>query len=158
MTPEEIDNLPYRPCVGVVVLNDDGQIFGGERIDTPGAWQMPQGGIDKGESARDAALRELVEETSIPAVAVAIVGESAGWLRYDLPAEVIPHRWQGRYRGQEQKWFLMQFSGQDSDVRIDTVDPEFSRWQWMSSEEMLESIVPFKRSLYADVFREFNLS
>ncbi|MEO0912172.1 MAG: RNA pyrophosphohydrolase [Pseudomonadota bacterium] len=157
MTPEEISVLPYRPCVGLVVRNAKGLIFAGERIDTPGAWQMPQGGVDAGEDARAAALRELVEETSIRPEAVEIVGETAEGLRYDLPVEVIPHRWGGRYRGQEQKWFLLAFRGQDAEIRLETAEPEFARWQWMAAADLLESIVPFKRDLYARVFAEFGL-
>ncbi len=157
MTPEEIKELPYRPCVGLVVQNADGLIFAGERIDTPGAWQMPQGGVDKGEDAQTAALRELVEETSIIPQAVDIIGETVDWLRYDLPVEVIPNRWGGRYRGQEQKWFLLSFLGVDADIRLETAEPEFARWQWMAAADLLESIVPFKRDLYGQVFREFGL-
>lgn len=156
MTEEEIRALPYRPCVGVMVVNGAGQVWAGKRIDNPGdAWQMPQGGIDPGEDPRDAALRELVEETSIPADAVEVLGETDGWLPYDLPHDLVPKLWKGRFRGQEQKWFLLRFTGDDSLVRIDTDDPEFSHWAWMEPGELVEKIVPFKRGIYDAVFAAF---
>lgn len=147
--------LPYRPCVGLVVADPRGLIFAGERIDTPGAWQMPQGGIDAGETPADAALRELEEETSIPRRLVDIETETAGWVRYDLPVEVIPHRWGGRFRGQKQKWFLLRFRGADADIGLETAHPEFARWQWMGPQALLDNIVPFKRAVYAAVIAEF---
>lgn len=148
--------LPYRPCVGIVLINSDGLIFAGQRIDNPGpAWQMPQGGIDKGESPRSAALRELGEETGVTPQHVEILRESSDWHRYDLPADLIGKIWRGRYRGQEQRWFAMRFLGAEADIRIDTDEPEFSRWRWMDKETLLDRIVPFKRDLYAAVFDEF---
>lgn len=156
MTPEEINRLPYRPCVGVMLVNAQGQIFAGRRIDTEAtAWQMPQGGIDAGEDPRTAALRELWEETGVPETLVTIEGETPGWLAYDLPHEIVPRIWKGRYRGQNQRWFLMRFLGSDSDIRIATDHPEFSDWRWIGPDEMLDHIVPFKRALYQKVICAF---
>lgn len=156
MTPEEIAKLPYRPCVGVMLVNQTGQVFVGQRIDNPtDAWQMPQGGIDKGEDPRDAALRELWEETGVVAGKVVIEAETEKWLPYDLPHELVPRLWKGRYRGQEQKWYLMRFQGEDADVNIQTAHPEFSEWRWLPSDELVDKIVPFKREVYQMVLNEF---
>lgn len=156
MTAAEIEALPYRRCVGLVVVNREGLIFAGKRIDNPGdAWQMPQGGVDKGEAPRDAALRELGEETGISSERVSIIAESAVWIPYDLPHELVPKLWKGRYKGQEQKWFLLRFFGEDSDIRIDTEHPEFSDWRWLAAETVIEKIVPFKRRSYESVLAEF---
>jgi putative (di)nucleoside polyphosphate hydrolase len=156
VTPEQIAALPYRPCVGVMLANDAGQVFVGQRIDWPEpAWQMPQGGVDPGEHPRDAALRELEEETGVPPDLVRVEAETAGWIPYDLPPEIVPKRWGGRYRGQEQKWFLMRFLGTDDQVRIETAEPEFSRWKWSDPSELLDKIVAFKREVYARVLDEF---
>lgn len=156
MTPEDIEKLPYRPCVGVMLVNPVNRVFVGQRRDseTP-AWQMPQGGIDPGEEPREAALRELWEETGLPAELVSVEAETRGWLPYDLPYELVPHIWKGRYRGQEQKWFLLRFHGTDEDVNIQTAQPEFSEWRWLPHEELVAQIVPFKREVYARVLREF---
>ena len=153
--PTEVSDLPYRPCVGVVLSNADGLVFAGERVDLPGAWQMPQGGIDKGETPREAALRELEEETGVSPDLVTVEAETEGWVAYDLPADIIPRIWKGRFRGQEQKWFLMRFHGEDSQVRIDTEHPEFSAWQWLPADEVIAQIVPFKRGVYEAVIAEF---
>ena len=155
MTPEEIEQLPYRPCVGVMVVNKDGMVFAGRRCDTPDAWQMPQGGIDDGETPRDAALRELEEETSIARGRVALIAESADWIAYDLPHQLVPKIWKGRFRGQKQRWFLFRFTGHDDEIDLSTAHPEFDAWQWMEPDDLIRSIVPFKRATYTKVLAEF---
>ena len=156
MTPEEIAKLPYRRNVGVMLVNEAGHAFVGQRIDseTP-AWQMPQGGIDAGETPKDAALRELEEETGVTADLVTVEAETDGWLSYDLPHDIVAKIWKGRFRGQEQKWFLLRFHGNDDQVRIDTDHPEFSQWCWLSADEVLDQIVPFKRPVYEQVIAAF---
>ncbi len=148
-------DLPYRPCVGVVLANADGLIFTGERIDTPGAWQMPQGGIDKGEDPTEAALRELEEETGLPANLVKVESEHPEWVIYDLPDHLVGKLWKGRYRGQKQKWFLLRFTGQDGDIDIAKHDKEFARWRWSTPDEVLPDIVPFKQDVYDQVIATF---
>ena len=156
MTPEEISKLPYRQNVGLMVLNADGDVFVGQRKDNDvAAWQMPQGGIDEGEDPETAALRELEEETGISADLVTIEAVSAGWVPYDLPHKLVPKLWKGRYRGQEQKWFLLRFNGADAQVNIQTEHPEFSKWQWLKTAELVDNIVPFKRDVYVKVIEEF---
>lgn len=156
MTPEDILKLPYRPCAGVMLVNADHKVFVGQRRDNQTqAWQMPQGGIDPGEDPREAALRELWEETGVTADLVRIEAETDGWVPYDLPHDLVPHLWKGRYRGQEQKWFLMRFQGSDADVNIATPEPEFSDWRWLPQNELVANIVPFKREVYARVLKEF---
>ncbi len=156
MTPQDIAKLPYRPCVGVMLTNVDGRVFVGQRIDQDAtAWQMPQGGIDPGEAPRDAALRELWEETGVPADLVTVEAETSGWVPYELPHDLVPRIWKGRYKGQEQKWFLLRFHGQDSDVNIETDHPEFSKWQWLAPDQLITNIVPFKRAVYEKVMAEF---
>jgi len=156
MTEEEILKLPYRPCVGVMVLNGDGLIWSGRRIDNPDdAWQMPQGGVDEGEDPRAAALRELREETSIPPSSAEIIGEMDDWIPYDLPYDLVPKLWNGRFRGQTQKWFAIRFNGADDLINIKTSDPEFSHWAWMRSSDLINKIVPFKRHIYEQVFAQF---
>ena len=156
MTPEEIAKLPYRRNVGVMVINADGNVWVGQRNDRyKDAWQMPQGGIDKGEDARAAALRELEEETGITPDLVEVVAESDGYIPYELPHDLIPQLWKGKYRGQEQKWFLLRFAGTDAQVNIDTDHPEFSAWRWMPPVELPDAIVPFKRDVYVAVLEAF---
>ncbi len=156
MTPEEIAQLPYRPCVGVMLMNANRDVFVGQRIDNyKDAWQMPQGGVDKGEAPRDAALRELWEETGVDPALVSIVAETPNWLPYELPHDLVPKLWKGRYRGQEQKWFLMHFSGEDRDINIATEHPEFSLWRWIPTDELVANIVPFKRDVYEAVLDAF---
>lgn len=147
--------LPYRDCAGVVLRNADGLVFAGQRIDTPGAWQMPQGGIDPGETPRQAALRELEEEIGVSPGLVEVLGETPDWVRYDLPPELLGKVWKGRFGGQRQKWFLLDFHGTDRDIRIDTAHPEFDSWRWLRAGDLIERIVPFKRDVYREVFAAF---
>ena len=156
MTPEEIAKLPYRRNVGVMLVNAAGHAFVGQRLDNDtAAWQMPQGGIDKGETPQDAALRELEEETGVLPSLVTVVAETEGWIAYDLPHDIVPRIWKGRYRGQEQKWFLMRFEGSDDQVNIDVDHPEFSEWRWLPVDQLVASIVPFKRAVYEQVLEAF---
>lgn len=149
-----MSDLPYRPCVGVMLVNAQGLVFVGERIDTPGAWQMPQGGIDNGETHVAAALRELEEETGVTGDLVSIAAETTDWITYDLPDHLIGKLWKGKFRGQKQMWVLMRFHGEDAEVAIDTAHPEFSAWEWCTPEELVERIVPFKRTVYEAVVAE----
>jgi putative (di)nucleoside polyphosphate hydrolase len=156
MTPEDIAKLPYRRCVGVMLVNGAGDVFVGQRRDRDqDAWQMPQGGVDEGEAPRDAALRELEEETGILRDLVTVEAETENWLPYDLPHDLVPNIWKGRYRGQEQKWFLLRFKGRDDQVNIATAEPEFSAWRWLPAAKLVAGIVPFKRAVYTAVLKEF---
>ncbi|MGZ0247991.1 MAG: RNA pyrophosphohydrolase [Alphaproteobacteria bacterium] len=152
-----IQNQPppsgYRPCVGILLLDSDGAIFVGERIDTPGAWQMPQGGIDKGETATEAVFRELKEETGIEAAE--LLGISDIWRSYDLPPALAAKAWGGRFRGQAQLWSALRFTGTRNDIDIQTEHAEFSQWKWTDPTTLLSEIVDFKRDLYAEVLAEF---
>lgn len=153
-TPQAIARLPYRPGVGIMLLNRRGQVFVARRIDTDAeAWQMPQGGIDAGETPETAARRELLEEVGTDDAV--LLGESRRWFRYDLPAELVPVVWGGRFRGQEQKWFAFRFTGADNDIDIATEHPEFTDWKWIDFAELPRLIVPFKRQLYIDLVAEF---
>ena len=150
------EKLPYRPCVGVMLTNPAGLVFVGQRRDSDvPAWQMPQGGIDKGETPREAGLRELLEETGVTEDLVRVLAETEGWLRYDLPAHLLGRVWGGKYRGQEQKWLLVRFMGRDDQIRIDTDHPEFSEWRWLPPEALAAHIVAFKRPVYEAVLAEF---
>ena len=147
--------LPYRPGAGVVLVNDDGLIWAGLRIDsTVEAWQMPQGGIDKGEDPEKAAYRELYEETGMETVT--LLGRSKGWINYDLPAELIGIGLKGKYRGQTQAWFAFRFTGDDSEFDLAAHgEPEFDAWRWGALEEAPDLIVPFKRDVYQQVVAAF---
>jgi len=152
--PVHPSGLPYRAGVGIMLLNADGLVFTGQRLDSKlEAWQMPQGGIDPGEEPRTTAFRELAEETGI--TKAEIIGESREWLYYDLPDELIGTIWRGRYCGQRQKWFAMRFLGTNADVDIATEHAEFRSWRWSTLPELSAMIVPFKRDLYAAVLAEF---
>lgn len=154
-TPGGGPSARYRRGVGIVVVNGQGLIFAGCRHDTAGAWQMPQGGLDKGEQPRRAALRELAEETGIGAASVTLLAETPGWLRYDLPPEIAARIWGGNYRGQEQRWFLFRFTGDDREIDIGGAHSEFAEWRWMRAADLLAAIVPFKRAIYDRVVAAF---
>lgn len=156
------EDLPYRACVGVMLLNKDGQVFIGRRIggiehvDDLHVWQMPQGGIDPGEDAWTAARRELTEETNVRSVER--LAEVSDWLTYDIPRTVAGRTWKGRYRGQRQKWYAMRFTGKDDEINV--VSPaghkqEFVNWRWEPMKNLPELIVPFKRPVYERVVQEF---
>lgn len=150
--------LPYRPCVGVMLVNGQGLVFVGKRIDTREGdfWQMPQGGIDEGEDVRAAALRELWEETGVTEQHVTLLAQTREELLYDLPDELLGKLWGGRYRGQRQHWILARFTGEDHHVALDAHDPaEFNDWKWVRPEELAELIVPFKKRVYRAVVDEF---
>ena len=155
--------LPYRPCVGMMVLNREGLVFigrrsgGPEHVDDIHVWQMPQGGVDPGEDIYRAALRELREETSISSVE--LLAESSDWLAYDLPPDVAAHAWKGRYRGQRQKWYALRFTGAESEINVehppDGHEPEFVAWRWEPMQNLPDLIIPFKRAVYQKVVAEF---
>lgn len=147
-------DLPYRLGVGVVLLNAEGHVFVAQRIDTPGAWQLPQGGIDKNEDPVLAVMRELEEE--IGTNNAKIIAETDGWLTYDLPKDVRKKVWKGKYRGQKQKWYAMRFLGQDDDIDLEAdKHPEFSEWRWTGMLGLPDLIVPFKRDLYVEIVDSF---
>ncbi len=147
--------LPYRLGVGIILLNPANRVFAARRIDTKAeAWQMPQGGIDDGETPEKAVMRELKEETGTDKAG--IIGTSDKWYTYDLPDALVPVIWGGRYRGQKQKWFVLRFLGRDCDINIATDEPEFSEWRWVKPETLPDMIVPFKRELYAELVRDFS--
>lgn len=144
----------YRPCVGIMLLNRDGQVLVAQRIDMPSDhWQMPQGGIDPGEDVRAAAMRELKEE--IGTNQAKIIAESEDWLSYDVPLDLKTRLWGGRYRGQMQKWLVMRFTGSDDDIDLDTHHPEFKAWKWVDIDTLPDLIVPFKRDLYIQLVARY---
>jgi len=155
MTKPTAENLPYRPAVGMMLLNRDGLVFVGKRIDqTQEAWQMPQGGIDDGEDPKTAALRELEEE--IGTRNVELLREHPGWLLYDLPSHLVGEVWKGKYRGQKLKWIALRFLGRDSEINVATSHAEFSEWRWFKSADVLGVVVPFKRDVYAAALSAFD--
>lgn len=148
--------LPYRPAVGVMLLNREGKALVGQRLDsTLEAWQLPQGGLDEGETPEQGAFRELEEETGIPSRLVEIVARCPVELTYDLPDDLVGKMWKGRWRGQRQTWFLARFLGEDSDVNIETAEPEFRAWKWAEPAELPAMIVPFKKQLYEQLLEAF---
>jgi putative (di)nucleoside polyphosphate hydrolase len=159
----DYENLPYRPCVGVMLFNSKGLVFigrrteGPEHVDDTHAWQMPQGGVDAEEDPWPAALRELYEETNITSVEK--LAESSGWLSYDIPRDIIGHAWKGKYRGQTQKWYALRFTGEESEIDVRSPagghKPEFSEWRWERLERLPDLIIPFKREVYEQVIEEF---
>jgi len=154
-----MDKRPYRPCAGFMLANKHSQIFVGQRIDTEyqNAWQMPQGGLDPGEDAEVAALRELKEETGVGRELVKVISRTKKPFCYDLPPELSAKLWDGMYRGQEQHWFLGKFTGKDSDINLEAhTPPEFSRWKWAEVDELPQMIVPFKKEVYLAVIKEFH--
>ncbi len=152
----DYEHLPYRPCAGVMLLNADGHVFVGQRLDSAAdAWQMPQGGIDPGEDPETAALRELSEETGIAPHLAEILAISPREHLYDLPPQLMGKLWKGKYRGQRQTWFLMRFLGSDTDVNIETEHREFRSWRWVAPDLLETLIVPFKKELYRNVVADF---
>ncbi|HEY2069371.1 MAG TPA: RNA pyrophosphohydrolase [Rhizomicrobium sp.] len=152
--PIRHEDLPYRPCVGVMLFNADGSVFVGKRIDqTVEGWQMPQGGIDGDETPEEAALRELKEE--IGTNNASLLREMDEWLAYDLPAHLLGIALHGRYRGQRQKWLAMRFNGNNSEINVATPEPEFAQWKWLAIEALPRLIVPFKRDTYQKVIAAF---
>jgi len=156
------ESLPYRPCVGIMLINRDGHAFIGRRADHEGEpegagtwWQMPQGGVDEGEDLEEAARRELAEETGV--VSARFIARTSDWLTYDLPDKLIGTAWEGRYRGQKQMWFAFRFEGADSEIDIvprDGHEQEFDDWRWAKLKELPPLVVPFKRAVYVRVIDE----
>ena len=150
------NDRPYRPCVGIFLINDEGLIFAGKRIDNRAeAWQMPQGGIDEGEDAVTACFREMAEE--IGTDKAELVAQHPEWLDYDIPEALANKLWNGAYKGQTQKWILLRYTGTDADINIQTDIPEFESWQWMAPDELVKLAVPFKKDVYRALMTEFGL-
>ncbi|MDC0476444.1 RNA pyrophosphohydrolase [Alphaproteobacteria bacterium] len=148
------EQRPYRPCVGIFLLNNDGLVFAGRRIDSRAeAWQLPQGGIDAGESPLQACMREMREE--IGTNTAELLSQHDDWLYYDIPLPLADRLWQGRYKGQKQKWMALHFTGDDSDINIATEEPEFCEWKWLSPHDLVDLAVPFKRDVYQNVLAAF---
>ena len=148
-----LENLPYRNGVGVVLLNKDNKVFVAKRIDnTKNFWQMPQGGKDKGERDKDAALRELFEETSIKSVS--IIKEIDGTISYNLPKNLLGIIWKGKYKGQIQKWYIMKFNGKDDEINLKTKNPEFLEWKWIDIDKITDNVVSFKKDVYKKLKNE----
>lgn len=161
---KNFEDLPYRPCVGLAVFNAGGLVFvgrrssGPEHVDATHSWQMPQGGIDDGEDPYEAALRELYEETNIRSIRR--LGEVEGWLKYDIPRDIVGQAWKGKYRGQKQKWYALRFTGNETEIDIATPGggahkPEFVEWRWERIENTASLIIPFKRPVYDEVIKNF---
>lgn len=160
----DVQSLPHRPCVGVMLINRDGLVWTGKRdsgpehVDATHSWQMPQGGIDEGEVPLDAARRELFEETCVKSVS--LLAEAPDWYAYDLPAPIADQAWKGKYRGQTQKWFAFRFDGADSEIDVINLPHghtvEFSQWRWEKAENLPELIIPFKRPVYEKVVAAFS--
>jgi putative (di)nucleoside polyphosphate hydrolase len=157
------EDLPYRPCVGVMLINRKGRVFigrrtdGPEHVDSTHAWQMPQGGVDANEDPWPAALRELYEETNVTSVEK--LAESSQWFAYDIPRDIVGQAWKGKYRGQTQKWYALRFTGDDAEIDVLSPagghEPEFAEWRWERMERLPELIIPFKRPVYEKVIAEF---
>ena len=157
------ESLPYRPCVGIMVINRKGRVFigkrrgGPEHVDATHSWQMPQGGVDKGEDTYKAALRELHEETGIRSVEK--LAEVSEWLSYDIPREIVGEAWKGKFRGQTQKWYALRFTGEENEIDIATPagghKPEFVEWRWEPMRNLPDLVIPFKRKVYEDVVAAF---
>jgi putative (di)nucleoside polyphosphate hydrolase len=151
-----VTDLPYRPAAGVMLVNREGKVWVGQRLDsTLEAWQMPQGGLDEGEDALEGALRELEEETGIAREKVELIARCPAELTYDLPEDLVGKLWKGKWKGQRQTWFLLRFTGTDADVNLATAHPEFRAWKWADPAELPAMIVPFKKQLYQDVLAAF---
>ena len=149
------DKRPYRPCVGLMVFNEEGKVFTGKRIDNSNndAWQLPQGGIDNGETPIEAGFRELEEETSM--ISVNFIAEYPEWINYDVPLYLANNLWEGKFRGQTQKWLLFHFKGNDSEINVNTNNPEFKNWSWMDPEELSSKAIYFKKKVYCSINQVF---
>ncbi len=151
---KDYNERPYRPCVGICLVNDEGMIFAGKRIDNRAeAWQMPQGGIDEGEDAVTACFREMAEE--IGTDKAELIAQHPEWLDYDIPESLANKLWNGAYKGQTQKWMLLRYKGVDADINIATEIPEFEAWQWMAPEDLVSLAVPFKQNVYRALMESF---